>query len=143
MLQQAGMSPDAVEHLLYHQSGLLGLSGVSADMRVLLNSDAPAAAEAIDIFVFRLLRELGGLVASIGGLDALVFTAGVGEHAPEIRRRVCDGLAWLGVRIDTVANAASALKISGSGGAVAVWVIPTDEERVLARHAQTLLAATS
>ena len=141
MLQQGGMSPAAVEHLLYHQSGLLGLSGISADMRILLNSDAPAAAEAIDIFVFRLLRELGGLVASIGGLDTLVFTAGVGEHAPEIRRRVCDGLAWLGVRIDAGVNAASALRISGSGSAVSVWVIPTDEERVLARHARTLLAA--
>jgi acetate kinase len=141
MLQQAAMSPEAVEQLLYHQSGLLGLSGLSADMRVLLESDAPAAAEAIDIFVFRLLRELGGLVASIGGLDNLVFTAGVGEHAPEIRRRVCDGLTWLGVRMDAVANAASAVKISRADSAVSVWVIPTNEERVLALHAQSLLAA--
>jgi acetate kinase len=141
MLQQAGMTPEAVEHLLYHQSGLLGLSGVSADMRVLKQSPLPAAAEAIDVFLFRLLRELGGLVASIEGLDSLVFTAGVGEHDPDIRRRVCEGLAWMGVRIDAAANEASKLKISDAGSAVSVWVIPTDEERVLAAHAQRLLAA--
>jgi acetate kinase len=140
LLREAGMTLEAVEQLLYRQSGLLGLSGLSSDMRVLLDSDLPAAAEAVDIFVFRLLRELGGLSASIRGLDTLVFTAGIGEHVPAIRQRVCEGLAWLGVEIDARANLANAPRISRDDSKIGVWVIPTDEERMLALHANDLMA---
>jgi acetate kinase len=138
MLQEAHLDGKALEDLLYHRSGLLGVSCLSGDMRFLLDSPAPMAKAAVDLFIFRLLRELGGLAASLQGLDALVFTAGIGEHAPAIRRRTCDRLAWLGVRIDPDANQRGELKISRADSSVSVWVIPTDEERMLARHAIAL-----
>jgi acetate kinase len=141
MLQQAGLDAKALEDLLYHRSGLLGVSGLSSDMRVLLDSASPQARAAVDLFVYRLVRELGGLVASAEGLDSLVFTAGIGEHAPAIRERVCDRLAWLGVRLDPIANRDNAVRISAADSRVSVWVIPTDEERMLARHAVALMAA--
>lgn len=141
LLQQKDMSPDAVEHLLYDEAGLLGVSGVSSDMRVLLASDDPHAAEAIELFVYRIAREAGALASSLHGLDQLVFTAGIGENAPEVRSRVCDRLGWLGVEIDEKANQANAAVISASGSRVTVRVIPTDEERMIAIHSADLLSA--
>jgi acetate kinase len=128
-----------VERLLYKESGLLGMSGLSSDMRELLASDAPAARLAIDVFVYRACRELGSLAAALGGLDAIVFTAGVGENQPEIRARICHGARWLGVDLDSDANRAQRQRISLPRSAVAAYVIPTDEELVIARHVQRLL----
>ena len=139
LFQQKGMSADAVSHLLYSESGLLGMSGVSDDMRDLLVSDDPHAAEAIDVFVYRISRELGALVACLGGLDALVFTAGIGENAAAIRRRVCEDAAWLGVAFDDAANDAGGPCITRPGSAVSAWVIPTDEDLMIARHSWDLL----
>jgi acetate kinase len=134
LLQEKGMDAAGIEKLLYHRSGLLGLSGVGSDMRMLLASADPRAAEAIEVFVFRIARELAALAATLGGLDGIVFTAGIGEHAPEIRRRVCERAAWLGVTLDEAANQAGGPRISAPGSRVAVWVIPTDEEAMIARH---------
>lgn len=117
-----GMSAPDLTDLLWNRSGLLGVSGVSGDMRTLLASSEPRARDAIELFVYRIVRELGSLVAALGGLDAFVFTAGIGEHSPEIRTRVCEGAAWLGL-----------------GSRVPVFVIPTDEELVVARHTSALL----
>ena len=139
LLQQEGMSPAAVEHLLYHQSGLLGVSGLSSDMRDLLASAQPSAREAVDLFVYRISRELGSLVAALGGLDALVFTAGIGEHAAEIRARVCADAAWAGVALDGQANTGGGPLISSPGSRVSAFVIPTDENFMIARHTQQLL----
>ncbi len=105
LAQAKGMDPAAIEDLLYRRSGLLGVSGIASDMRTLLASHDPRATEAVELFVFRLAREIGALTASLGGLDGLVFTAGIGEHAPEIRAAVCQRLAWLGVALDADANA--------------------------------------
>ena len=134
LIAQRGMTAASVEDLLYHRSGLLGVSGVSNDMRTLLASPDPRAAEAVDLFVFRIARETGALTASLGGLDGLVFTAGIGEHAAPVREAVCARLAWLGVRLDPVANARGAGRISAPDSAVAVWVVPTDEEAMIAHH---------
>lgn len=143
LIQSLGMTPPEVEALLYRSSGLLGVSGISGDMRVLQDSADPRAAAAIDLFVARIARELGGLAATLGGLDALVFTAGIGEHSAAIRSRVCHDAAWLGVEIDEAANQAvhqtGQTRISTARSRVSAWVIPTNEERVLAEHAQTLL----
>ena len=128
------MSVKEVEHLLYHESGLRGLSGVSNDLRDLLASEAPGARLALDYFVYRIVRETGALAGAMGGIDALVFTAGVGENSPDIRARVCTRLEWLGLRLDTAANAAGRPKISAPGCRVSAWVIPTDEERMIAEH---------
>lgn len=129
--QQRGMSVAEVERMLYHDSGLLGVSGISADMRDLLASPSPRAEEAVALFIDRLLGEIGALVALLGGLDALVFTGGIGEHAAEIRARTLHAMAWLGIRLDPPANARHALRIdAGRGPAVAV--IPTDEEGEMA-----------
>jgi len=134
--QQHAMSAGDLEQLLYRRAGLLGVSGISGDMRELLASDAAAAREAVALFVFRLAREAGGLISSMGGLDGIVFTAGIGEHAPEIRAAACARLAWAGVALDAARNAtgSGARCISASGSRVAVWVIPTDEEAMIARH---------
>ena len=129
-----GMSLDAIESMLYRESGLLGLSGVSSDMQELLASSAPGARRAVDYFVYRLAREVGSLAAALGGLDALVFTAGIGENSPEIRRAVCERLAWLGLRIDPQANADNAGQISTADSPVSVWRIPTNEEQMIAEH---------
>jgi acetate kinase len=140
LLQQKGMTADAVADLLYRDSGLYGVSGISDDMQVLLASSDPDAAEAIDLFVYRIGRELGSLAAALGGLDALVFTAGIGEHAAEIRRRVCDDAAWLGVVLDGAANATGGPCITRPDSRVSAWVIPTDEDLMIAQHTWQLLA---
>lgn len=139
LMQQKGMSAEAVSDLLYHDSGLYGVSGVSDDMQELLASDDPHAAAAIDLFVYRIGRALGSLVAALGGLDALVFTAGIGEHAAEIRRRVCLGAGWLGLDLQPAANAVGSARISAPGSRVSAWVIPTDEDLMIAREARALL----
>lgn len=138
--QQAGLSPDAVQTLLYEQSGLLGVSGLSSDMRVLLASPEPAAKEAIDLFTFRIAREIGALTASLGGLDGIVFTAGIGENAPAIRAAIADRLAWTGIALDAEANAHGAGAISAPASRLKAWVIPTNEEAMIARHTADLVA---
>jgi acetate kinase len=139
MFDELGMSVREVEHLLYHQSGLLGMSGISSDVRDLLGSDATAAQLALDVFVYRARRELGSLAAALGGLDAVVFTAGIGENQPEIRRRICRDAAWLGLELDDAANAGHGPRISAAGSRVSAWVVPTDEETMIARHVDRLL----
>jgi|SRR5580658_4007570 acetate kinase len=134
LMQAHGMSAEAVSSLLYNESGLLGLSGISDDMRVLLASDQPSAREAIAIFVYQIGRALGSLAAALGGLDALVFTAGIGEHATEIRRFVCTDAAWLGVVLDEQANAEGAPRITRALSRTSAWVVPTDEDLMIARH---------
>ena len=137
-----GMTVQAVEKLLYEASGLLGVSGISGDMRVLEGSEAPEARQAIDLYVYRIAQQLGSLAASLGGLEALVFTAGIGENSASLRRRVCEDAAWLGVSLDEEANqeqASGARCISTGGSRVAVWVIPTNEELMIARHTQAVL----
>jgi acetate kinase len=139
LLQQKGMSPEAVSNLLYHSSGLLGVSGISNDMRTLLASSDPHAREAIDLFVYRIARELGSLAAALGGLDAVVFTAGIGEHAAEIRREVCMAAKWLGIELDEEANAAGGPRISKPGSRASAFVIATDEDLMIAGHTWDLL----
>jgi acetate kinase len=139
LMTRHGMSAPDLEKLIYYESGLLGVSGVSSDMRTLLGSDDPRAAEAIDLFVYRVGRELGSLAAALGGLDALVFTGGIGENAPAIRARVCRGAAWLGVGLDPAANDAGGPRISLLGSRPAVWVVPTNEELMIAEHTRRLL----
>jgi acetate kinase len=139
-LMREGMDAGALEDLLYRRSGLLGLSGISHDMRILEASGAPEAAEAIDYFVFRIRRELGGLAAALGGIDALVFTGGIGENSRLVRRRVCEGMGWIGIDLDNAANEAGALAISAPLSRTAVLVIPTNEELVIARATQAHLA---
>jgi acetate kinase len=139
LLQHERLSIKEVEHMLYEQSGLLGVSGLSSDMRTLLRSDLPAAKEAIDLFVYRVGRELGSLVAALGGLDALVFTAGIGEHAPEIRARVCKDAEWIGITLDEIANSAGGPLISRKNSRVSAWCIPTDENLMIARHTRRLV----
>ena len=139
LLQQKGMSADALQHLLYEEAGLLGVSGLSSDMRALLTSQDPRAREAIDLFTYRIARETGALAASLGGLDGFVFTAGIGENAAEVRARVCTRLGWLGVECDAAANAADSPVISTSSSRVRVRVFPTDEERMIAIHTVALL----
>ncbi|MDE2582063.1 MAG: acetate/propionate family kinase [Rhodospirillales bacterium] len=134
LIAQRGMTAAAVEDLLYHRCGLLGVSGISNDMRTLLDSDDPLAAAAVDLFVFRIGREAGALASSLGGLDGFVFTAGIGEHAAPVRAAVCARLGWLGVRLDPAANARGEGLISAADSPVAVWVVPTDEEAMIARH---------
>jgi len=140
LLQHDQLTPDQLSDLLYKQSGLLGISGVSADMRDLLASDRPEAAEAVELFCYRIAREIGALAAVLGGLDALVFTAGIGEHAAAVRARVCERCAWLGVALDPAANTARGEVISTPASRVAVRIVPTDEERMIARHAARALA---
>lgn len=125
--------------LLYKESGLLGVSGISQDMRTLLASDRPEAKEAIELFCYRIVRELGSLSAAAGGLDAIVFTGGIGEHNPGLRNSICQQAKWQGVVLDPEANARGDLRISAPDSAVDVMVIPTNEEWMIAHHAQTLL----
>jgi acetate kinase len=139
MFDELGMSVREVERLLYHESGLLGMSGVSSDMRDLLASDLPAARLALEVFVYRARRELGSLAAALGGLDAVVFTAGIGENQAEIRRRICNDASWLGLELDPAANGRHGPRISASGSQVSAWVVPTDEEAMIARHVVRLL----
>ena len=139
LMDQRGMDARAIEKLIYSQSGLLGVSGVSSDMRTLLASDEPGARLAVDLYVYRIARELGSLAAALGGLDALVFTAGIGEHAASIRARVCESAAWLGVALDARANAAGGPRISSAESRTPVWVLPTNEELMIARHTARVL----
>jgi acetate kinase len=139
LFQSLGLSAPEVEAILYKKSGLLGISGISNDMRDLLNGGEPSARLAVDYFVYRAIKEIGALAAVLGGIDALVFTAGIGEKSPEIRRRICEASAWLGIELDQQANAANTAKISRASSAVSVWMIPTDEELMIARHTGRLL----
>ncbi len=139
LIDELGMSTRDVADLIYRQSGLLGVSGMSSDMRELLASDEPPARAAVDLFVYRIARELGSLAAAMGGIDALVFTAGIGENAPAIRQRVAALCAWCGVDIDAAANAAAGPCISTPGSRVETWVIPTNEESMIARHTMALV----
>ena len=140
LVAQRGMPPAELEKLLYKDSGLLGLSGVSNDMRVLLASREPRARLAVDYFVYRVAREIGALAATLGGVDGLVFTAGIGENSAEIRARIVDACAWLGVTLDAEANRRGGPRISPDGSAVSAWVVPTNEELMIARHTHALVA---
>ena len=139
LLDELKMDARSIEKLLYQQSGLLGVSGISSDMRTLLDSTEPAAQFAVELFIYRIARELGSLAAAMGGLDALVFTAGIGEQSAEIRQRVCRAASWLGLELDSVANTANVARISTASSNVAAWLIPTNEELMIARHTQRLL----
>jgi acetate kinase len=139
MMAQKNMDAHAIRDLLYTQSGLKGLSGVSHDMRELEASDKLEAAQAIEYFVFRIRRELGGLAAVLKGLDAIVFCGGIGEHAWHVRERVLEGMEWIGVELDRFANRDGASVISSERSRVRVFVIPTDEEAMIARHTISVL----
>jgi acetate kinase len=139
LFQILGLSAKDVETILYKKSGLLGISGISNDMRDLLGSTEPAARLAVDYFVYRAAKEIGALAAVLGGIDGLVFTAGIGENSPEIRRRVSDASAWLGIELDQEANARKGPRISRPGSKVSAWVIPTNEELMIARHTGVVL----
>ena len=142
LMREKMMDEAAISDLLNNRSGLLGISGISGDIRTLLSSEAPAAAEAMDFFVHKVSRELGSLVACLGGLDALVFTGGIGQNSHDIRARICDRAAWLGIQLDEVANANQRKCISKIDGGASVWILPTDEEFVIAQHAAKLLYDT-
>jgi acetate kinase len=139
LFQNLGLNAKEVETILYKKSGLLGISGISNDMRDLLGRSEPEAQLAVDYFVYRAAREIGALTAVLGGIDALVFTAGIGENSPEIRQRICEASAWLGIELDARANANKELLISTRNSKVSTWVIPTNEELMIARHTGSLL----
>jgi acetate kinase len=137
--QHENMSVEEVQHLLYHESGLFGVSGTSADMRTLLASGEIAAREAVDLFTFRAAQAVAMMATTLGGLDCLVFTGGIGEHAKEIRGAIGERLAWMGVRIDAASNGAARGRINGSDSIVDIFVIPTNEEMMIARHCAALI----
>jgi acetate kinase len=139
LFQTLGLSPKEVETILYKKSGLLAISGISNDMRDLLGRSEPEARLAVDYFVYRAAKEIGALAAVLGGLDALVFTAGIGENSAEIRRRICEASSWLGIEIDHEANDSKTTRISKSQSTVSAWVIPTNEELMIAQHTGDLL----
>ncbi|HYB10207.1 MAG TPA: acetate/propionate family kinase [Alphaproteobacteria bacterium] len=141
LMDELGMDARGIEKLLYTRSGLLGVSGVSSDMRALEASTEPRARAAIDLFVYRIGRELGSLVAALGGLDAIVFTAGIGENSVAVRSRVCGDAQWIGVKLDATANERHGPLISVSESPVRAWVIPTNEELMIARHTLQLVGA--
>ena len=143
LIGQRGMAEQMVEDTLYHQSGLLGLSGISADSRELLASARPEAKDTLDVFALRTAGEISRLATTLGGVDAVVFTAGIGENQPEVRLNICRRLAWLGLEIDATANLANAETISVAASRIAVLVIPTDEEQVIADEALTVMRASS
>jgi len=138
-LGHQGQSLGEIEDIFYHHSGLLGVSGISGDVRVLLASADPHAKEALDLFIYRIALDVGALVSALGGLDGIVFTAGIGEHAPAVRAAVCDRLAWLGIRLDAAANDANAACISTPDSKIDIRVIATDEEAMIAAHTQALI----
>lgn len=138
-MREKQMSANEVEHLLYHDCGLRGLSGTSNDARDLLASREPAAKLALDYFVYHACRQIGALSAVLGGLDAVVFTAGIGEHSPEIRAQICNASAWVGLLLDEAGNRAGGPRISTPDSPVSAWVIPTDEEMTIARHTAELI----
>jgi len=139
LMDQRGMDARAIEELLYRQSGLLGISGMSSDMRTLLESREPRARLAIDLYCYRIRRELGSLAAALGGVDALVFTAGVGENSAAIRARVLDDAAWLGVERDTAANDAGGPLLTTAASRVVAFAVPTNEELMIATHTRNLI----
>ncbi len=139
LMQALALSPKEIETVLYKKSGLLGISGISNDMRDLLASGDPNARLAVDYFVYRAAKEIGALAAVLSGVDGLVFTAGIGEKSAEVRTRICDASSWLGVEIDPEANRAHASRISTPTSRVSVWVVPTNEELMIARHTVALL----
>ena len=143
LFQNLGLSVKEVETILYKKSGLVGISGISNDMRDLLGREEPEAKLAVDYFIYRIAKEIGALAAALGGLDALVFTAGIGENSPEIRQRVCEASAWLGIEIDANANNERATQISRAQSKTSVWVIPTNEELMIALHTGDLLRLRS
>jgi acetate kinase len=138
-LLRQGMDASTLEDVLYHRSGLLGVSGVSSDVRELIASPDPRAAEAIDLFIFHVAREMAALAMTLGGVDGVVFTAGIGEKSAVIRRRVCESLSWLGLSLDADANTKNLFEINTPSSAIKAWVVPTDEELVIARHTFSLL----
>jgi acetate kinase len=139
LFQNLGLSAKEVESILYRRSGLLGISGISNDMRELLQSSEPGARLAVDYFIYRATKEIGALAAVLGGIDGLVFTGGIGENSAEIRERICGACAWLGVELDREANARAGPRISTGASKVSAWVIPTNEEFMIARHTGLLL----
>ena len=139
LMHEEHMDEPALSDLLYNRCGLLGVSGISGDMQVLLDSDEPAAAEAVELFCYSMLREIGAMAAVLGGVDTLVFTGGIGEHAVEIRARVCERLGWLGVEFDAAANATGAPVLTSPTSPAKVLVIPTNEELVITRHTLRLV----
>ncbi len=141
LMDELKMDARAIEKLIYQQSGLLGVSGISSDMRTLQESSDPRAKAAIDLYIYRIGRELGSLAASLGGVDAIVFTAGIGENSAMLRERVCHDAAWLGVELDADANNRNASRISTAASRASAWIIPTNEELMIARHTVRLLAA--
>jgi acetate kinase len=138
MLDELGMNAREIEDVLYRQSGLLGVSGVSGDMRTLMASGDSRAQFAIELYVYRIAREAGSMIAALRGIDALVFTAGVGENSADTRRRVCEQLAWCGIDFDEQANVSRGPRISTAASKVGVWIVPTDEELMIARHTREL-----
>ena len=141
LLGEGGLRREEVEDLLYRHSGLAAVSGIGGDMRAILASDSTTSRAAVDLFVYRVVQEVGALAAALGGLDAIVFSAGIGEHSPEIRSRVCEQLGWLGLELDPGANLASAERISTLRSSISAWVIATDEEQTLAEGARQALLA--
>ncbi len=141
LMQEKGMTAQHISNLLYRDCGLLGVSGISNDMRVLLDSESPHAAEAINLFVYRIHRELGSICAALGGIDLLIFTAGIGEHSAEIREMVCKGAAWLGLKLDQEANRKGKMLISTTDSPVQAMVIPTNEEFMIATHVKEILCS--
>jgi acetate kinase len=139
LFQKLGLSVKQVEDILYKKSGLLGISGISNDMRDLLGRSEPDAHLAVDYFIYRTAKEIGALTAVLGGIDGLVFTAGIGENSTEIRRRICEASAWLGIELDEQANNARGPRISKPQSKVSAWMIPTNEELMIARHTSALL----
>jgi acetate kinase len=139
LYQNLGLSAKEIETLLYKKSGLLGISGISNDMRDLLAVDDPDARLAIDYFVYRAAKEIGSLAAVLGGVDGLVFTAGIGENSAEIRKRICHACSWLGLQLDDEANLQNHSQISNPQSKISAWVIPTNEELMIARHTGALL----
>lgn len=140
LLEEKGMAPRDLSHLLYNESGLFGVSGISGDMRVLQKSEAPEAREAIALFVYRAVREIGALAAALGGLDVLVFTAGIGENSSFIRKKILEGCAWLGFEVDKEANETHGARITEQDTTPSAWVIPTNEELIIARAALAVAA---
>jgi acetate kinase len=139
LFQNLNMTPKEVETILYKRSGLAGISGISNDMRELLGNSAPEAKLAVDYFIYRATKEIGALAAVLGGIDGIVFTAGIGENSPEVRSRICEGSKWLGIDVDDKANESNGPRISTSNSVVSAWVIPTNEELMIARHTGSLL----
>jgi acetate kinase len=139
LVQTLGLSPKDLETVLYKKSGLLGISGISNDMRDLLDSREPGALLAVDYFVYQAAKQIGALAAALGGVDGLVFTAGIGENSAEIRTRICHASAWLGIDFDEEANTGRGPRISRAGSRVSAWVVPTNEELIIARHTGRLL----